>query len=191
MSLSECAAAAVHFPNRNVATPQGTLPLGLMMLCVGGSESNWNTNARGDYGLPGPQCDGYTSWGWLQIHSVHSGYLTRATGSDSPCVWANWLYDPLHTVQAATFLLGLRTSYTWQQIVGPGAPWQADEETWQQYLPAAKSAWQATVSVAGPPQPPLRLTATGVAVATAGLLAGGAVSFAVERHRHSSLARTG
>lgn len=102
MSLTACATVAVAtFPNRAVATTAGSLPLPVVMVAIAGAESGWRDNAAGDYGLPGPTCSGYTSWGLWQIHSVHSSYLLSVTGSYNPCYWAQWLYVPANCARAA------------------------------------------------------------------------------------------
>lgn len=108
MSLQDCTAAAVHTFRSStiVATPYGRFPLPVIMVAIAGAESAWSDIARGDYGLPGPQCGGYTSWGLWQIHSVHSAYLSRVTGSSNPCDWAAWLYVPVNNAAAAAAVMG-------------------------------------------------------------------------------------
>ncbi len=107
MALSDCAAAAVTtFPAVPVQTSLGSIPLPVVMVAIAGSESGWVDDAQGDYGLSGPSCSGYTSWGLWQIHSVHSAYLEGVTGSTDPCAWASWLYHPLNCAQAALALSG-------------------------------------------------------------------------------------
>lgn len=143
MAIQDCAAVALAtFSNVPIRTPQGTFPLPIVMVAIAGAESAWVDNSRGDYGLSGPTCQGYTSWGLWQIHSVHSAYLTRVTGSANPCTWANWLYDPAHNAQAALAVLGsnldLEAWTTWQT----GA-----------YLHYLRQAQDAVASVSASPAP--------------------------------------
>lgn len=144
MSLQTDAAVALSvFPHTLIDTPQGKLPLPVVMVSIGGAESGWNDQAQGDFGLPGPSCDKYTSWGWLQIHSVHSAYLTRMTGSSNPCAWANWLYDPTNCAQAALAVLGS------QLDLNAWTTWQTG--AYLKYIDQAQSAVaEATVTKQGP-----------------------------------------
>ena len=136
MSLVQCAAAAAGvFPGQSVSTTAGSLPLPVVMVAIGGAESGWNVTARGDYGVGGPNCGGYTSWGWLQIHGVHSAYLEAQTGSANPCVWASWLYDPAHCAAAALAVY---------QSQGLGAWSTYQDGRWRQYVAQASGATQAS-----------------------------------------------
>lgn len=145
MSLSTCAAAALAvFPNATVSTTEGQLPLPAVMLAIGGAESGWDVGAQGDYGLSGPSCHGYTSWGWLQIHAVHAAYLQSVTGSASPCAWATWLFDPTNCARAALAVLGAGPDYDL-------AAWTTyTNGQWRQYLAQARGALASAVVV--PPQ---------------------------------------
>jgi hypothetical protein len=120
VSIQDAAQAAVTtFPEALVQTPDGTFPLPVVMVAIAGAESGWDDSAQGDYGLGGPSCGGYTSWGLWQVHNVHAAYLTQQTGSSDPCVWARWLYDPANNAAAAWALLsgdvpgGLSNWTTW------------------------------------------------------------------------------
>ena len=107
MAIQDCAVVAIKtFGTRQVTTPRGVFPLRVVMVAIAGAESSWNNGSQGDYGLSGPNCHGYTSWGLWQINSVHSAYLTRMTGSSNPCDWATWLYDPANNATAALAVLG-------------------------------------------------------------------------------------
>lgn len=173
MSIEACAAAAVSgFPNRQVRTPVGSLPLGLFMLSIGGPESHWDTQAQGDsvselsaYQVAHPgikvyfppswaTCGGFSAWGWLQINWSHYGYLKARSGGSTACTWAQWLYNPGHTVAAAMQLIGLRSSYDYAQIVGTAGPWSGDGPVWQHYLPQAQTAWNAALTQAQQSVPP-------------------------------------
>lgn len=97
-----CAEAALAvFGTSKIETPHGDYILPVVMTAIAGAESGWIADRNGDKDLPGPNCDGYTSWGLWQIHSVHSAYLTAQTGSSDPCVWAKWLSDPTNNAKAA------------------------------------------------------------------------------------------
>ena len=135
MSLAACAsAAAAVFPAVTIQTTAGPLPLRDTMLSIGGAESSWNPNAQGDRGLAGPSCAGFTSWGWLQIHSVHAAYLQAVTGSANACAWAAWLYNPTHCARAALAVLGSGPSYDL------GAWTTYSDGRWLGYLPQAQRA---------------------------------------------------
>jgi hypothetical protein len=199
VSLQQCAAAAIRFPNRTITTPQGSLPFGLVMLCIGGPESNWNVMAQGDtiasleayqartgvrVSLPPPWavCHGASAWGWLQINWSHYGYIRQQTGSSDPCAWAAWLYNPYNTVAAAIDMLG--SAPTYKQIFS-SAGWLADEGLWANYLPQAQPAWEAALAVTPTqaPPPPVKPTAGGLAIAAGGLAVGGVGLLALEVHR--------
>lgn len=151
MSLAQCAsAAAAVFPAVTVQTTAGPLPLRDALLAIGGAESSWDTRAQGDRGLAGPSCNGFTSWGWLQIHSVHAAYLQAVTGSASACAWAAWLYDPVNCARAALAVY---------QSQGLGAWTTYQDGRWLAYLSQARQA------LAAPVTPPAG-TGTGVAVST-------------------------
>jgi hypothetical protein len=144
VSLQDAAQAAVAtFPDVPIRTPAGTFPLPVVMVAIAGAESGWDDAAQGDYGLGGPSCHGYTSWGLWQIHNVHAAYLEQVTGSSDPCVWAAWLYDPYHNAQAALVLLdddpqaGLSNWTTW------------NNGTYLQYLGQAQQAVAAVAAQGG------------------------------------------
>ena len=139
MSIAQCAAAAVLvFPAAAVPTTAGSLSLPVVMVAIGGAESSWNPAAAGDAGLPGPSCAGYTSWGWLQVHSVHAAYLEGVTGSADPCAWATWLYDPVHCAQAALAVYQGQGLGAWSSYTDGG--WQANIAAAQQAVTAALAA---------------------------------------------------
>lgn len=161
MGIAECAAAAAAvFGQAIVHTDtQGDLPLGLVMLCIGGPESGWDPTAQGDTprelesaGYPPPpwnmtcpqgSSNGSSAWGWLQINWSHHEYLTEQSGSDSPCAWYHWLSDPAHCAQAALALIGTADSYDESQITG--GPWLADRGKWEAQLPKVRPFWDAAV----------------------------------------------
>lgn len=120
------------FPAVTAQTTAGPLPLRAVMLAIGGAESSWDTHAQGDKGLAGPSCGGFTSWGWLQIHSVHAAYLQAVTGSASACAWATWLYNPTNCATAALAVLG--PSYDF------GAWTTYQDGRWLAYLSQARQA---------------------------------------------------
>ena len=114
MSLQQAAQAVAQiFPDVMITTPQGTREsLQAVMLAIAGQESGWDATQHGDaVGAPNcstcvpPDCQGYTSWGYFQIHFyAWQGYLKQVTGSDLPCDWASWLAIPLHSAQAGWYL---------------------------------------------------------------------------------------
>lgn len=126
MAIAQIAQAAqAVFPTTPVETSAGRLSLRTVMLAIAGAETggSYNAGAAGDCGLPGPSCgpcddggEGATSWGAWQIHSVHSAYLERATGSSDPCAWRTFLSDPVNCARAALAVydgqgLGAWTTY--------------------------------------------------------------------------------
>ena len=121
MSIAQAAsAAATTFPFVNVVTPYGTYALPVVMTAIGGAETGgtFDPAAAGDYGLGGPSCNGYTSWGLWQIHNVHASYLEGVTGSSDPCQWASWLSVPANCARAALAIYqsqGLGAWTTWQE----------------------------------------------------------------------------
>ena len=148
MSLRSCAAAAVAaFPSVTVDTTAGSLPLPVVMVAIAGAESTWTDNAAGDYGLAGPSCGGYTSWGLWQIHSVHSAYLESVTGSTNPCTWASWLYVPANCAAAALAVYqsqGLGAWTTYQD-----GRWQANIAKAQAAIAAASAPQSGSVTLTG------------------------------------------
>lgn len=178
MGIADCATAAIKvFPNVTIQTAAGALPYPVVMVAIGGAESGWNASAAGDYGLAGPACGGATSWGWLQVHSVHAAYLQQQTGSTSPCVWASWLYDPLHNAQAALALVG--ASPTQQGLANTWTTFAGGE--WTAHIAAAQSAVTAAYQAAGggttggtnppPPQRTAALALGGLALAAVAVAA--------------------
>ena len=133
-----CAEAALAvFGTSKIETPHGTYILPVVMVAIAGAESSWIADQNGDKGLPGPECEGYTSWGLWQIHSVHSTWLTEQTKSTDPCVWARWLSDPANNAKAAVAIYegqGLNAWTTYQTGAYLG------------YLPAAQAAVAATIA---------------------------------------------
>ena len=167
MSIQQCAAAVVQVIPASVMvqTSVGLVSLREVFLAIGGVESRWVTTAAGDsvaelhafaaahpgvrvgYPPSWATCNGYSSWGWLQINWIHYAYLASVPGSTSPCVWASWLFDPVHCAQAA---------YALYQGAGL-APWAPDMAgPWLQYLPQAQAAVAAArrSSTGGTPAPP-------------------------------------
>lgn len=120
---------AAVFPDTIITTPQGThLPLRVVMLSIGGVESHWNATAQGDYlgtcsGCTPPDCGGYTSFGYFQVHlGAWASYLAQVTGSSDPCAWATWLKNGRHNTEAAWHLYQAA-----QKAFGSGLqPWAPD-----------------------------------------------------------------
>lgn len=133
MSIQDAAAAAVkYFPWVPVATPDGAYPLPVVMVAIAGGESGWRNNAQGDCNYyDAPRCNGCTSFGLWQIRTVHGDYLRRQTGSNDPCVWANWLFNPDNNARAAKALYD-----------GAGlTPWTVwNKGTYRAYLGHAQAA---------------------------------------------------
>ena len=132
MSLAQAAQAVAQvFPDVIITTPQGTREsLRAVMLAIAGQESGWDAAAHGDaVGAPNcstcvpPDCNGYTSWGYFQVHFYSwQSYLKQVTGSDLPCDWASWLAIPVHSAQA-----GWTLYQTAQAQFGNGLqPWWPD-----------------------------------------------------------------
>jgi len=105
MSFQDAVNAASIFPTTPITTPSGTYPLNVVMVAIAGAESSYQNDAKGDYGLGGPTCDGSTSWGLWQIHNSHSQYLTQMTGSSNPCDWENWCFNPNNNAKAALAII--------------------------------------------------------------------------------------
>lgn len=150
MSIQECATAAIQvFPSTIlIPTRSGRYPLPVVMVAIAGPQSGWNPAIAGDpLGESGctscvpPDCHGYTSWGLWQIHNSTRTFLIAQTHSTEACVWAQWLYDPVHNAQAAYYL------YQQQGLVGAwgGANGQWDTDAVQAALPAAQAAVQAAL----------------------------------------------
>lgn len=153
MGIGDAAAVAqALFPATVVATPEGDLPLPLVMVAIAGAESGWDARAAGDSGLPGPHCTGMahgrpvvaaTSWGLWQIHNVHGDFLRRATGSEDPCAWAEWLYEPGNNARAALHVLGpdpQRGLVNWSTWGGPWTPWPPGHGPYRAHIAAATAA---------------------------------------------------
>lgn len=142
MSLSACAAAAVAtFPAATVSTTAGSLPLPVVMVAIAGAESGWHARAQGDplsiYRDGGASeaaysCGGYTSEGLWQVNMpAHYPYLASATGSTSPCYWAQWLWSPQNNAKAALAVY---------QSQGLGAWTTYQDGRWQSHIDAAQAA---------------------------------------------------
>jgi hypothetical protein len=131
MALRDALTAAMAFPAVSVRTAAGILPLRQVMVAIAGAETagSWNPAAVGDYGDPGPNCGGYTSWGLWQIHNIHAAYLTAATGSSSACVWARWLSNPVNNAAAALAVYRGQGLSAWSTYTGG---------QWMEYLQAAQ-----------------------------------------------------
>ncbi len=136
MAIGEAASAArAVFPPAPIATPDGLLPLPAVMVAIAGAESGWDCRCAGDGGLRGPHCRGMaggrpveaaTSWGLWQTYNVHAGFLREAAGSEDPCAWAEWLYDPRNNAQAALHVLG----GDFQRRLAHGSTWGGRRTTW-------------------------------------------------------------
>lgn len=149
MSITTDARAALAtWSGRTVAG----MDLPTVMLAIGGAESGWNDQEQGDkdidiqYGT----CQGYTSWGWLQVHNVHARALTAAAGSSDPCAWAKWLYDPDNCAAFANQLIPAgqaltaaqlgRTWTTWWSTDGGQTSAGYGQGAYRLYLPQAIAA---------------------------------------------------
>jgi hypothetical protein len=135
MSLAQAAQAAVQvFPPAIQVT----------MVAIAGAESGWDPTAAGDpcAANPGvPCCDGFTSFGLWQIHTVHADLLRQLTGSADPCAWRAWLSDPVHNAVAA---------YAVYRRQGFGAWTVYQTGAYTRYLSAAQAAVaQARVGAGG------------------------------------------
>jgi hypothetical protein len=142
MSFQDAVNAASIFPNVPIQTPNGTYPLPVVMVAIAGAESSYQNDAKGDYGLGGPTCDGSTSWGLWQIHNVHSQYLTQVTGSSNPCDWENWCFNPNNNAKAALAIInGFPSPLSALQNA-----WYTDWKTgsYVQYLGKAQQAMNST-----------------------------------------------
>ena len=187
MSIQQCAAAVVQVipADATVQTSAGQVSLREVFLCIGGPESNWNPQAAGDsvaslqaYAAahPGVQvyyppswatCNGESAWGWLQINWSHYLYLKSVTGSQEPCQWSAWLYNPVNCARAA---------YVLYQSAGL-SPWGADMAgPWLQYRGQAQAAL-ASIQTSSPSAPDTGTT-TRVTV-TPGVVLGGAAAILV------------
>jgi hypothetical protein len=167
-----------------VQTSVGLVSLREVFLAIGGVESRWVTTAAGDsvaelhafaaahpgvrvgYPPSWATCNGYSSWGWLQINWSHYPYLESVTGSTSACDWAAWLYDPVHCAQAAYGL-----------YLGAGlSPWAPDMAgPWLQYRAQAKAALTPSTAVVSPPTDTAPPPTTRVSVAPSVVLGGAAL----------------
>ncbi len=151
MSIQQCAAVAkAVFPDVPIVTRLGTYSLPAVMVAIAWGQSRWEPRQAGDpLGEPGcsscvpPDCLRYTSWGLWQIHNNWHAYLTAVTGSHDPCIWATWLYDPLHSAQAAYYVYAhsgtsptARLDNAWGGALG----------SWEALIPASVLA-QAVVAV--------------------------------------------
>ena len=176
MSIQTCAAASLSTWSMgvSVATPQGSLPLPVVMVAIAGAESGWVSTAAGDAGLDAGYglCNGYSSWGLWQIHNVHASYLTQVTGSQSPCAWAQWLSSPVHNAQAAEALTGSSPSSaalasTWTTYANG---------SWAASIPAAQAAVSQALAATAPrvstPSGGLLAAPAGGALIAVGALAG-------------------
>lgn len=146
--IQACALAAVRtFPNVTVHTPQGAVNLRILMVAIAGHESGWVATAQGDYGLGGPNCHGYTSWGFWQVHNVWGTYLEQVTHSTNPCTWYHWLSIPANAAAAAWHIYQTQGLDAWNPDIQGGA--------WLRYQAQAAAAVQAVsgrgTSTATPP----------------------------------------
>ena len=153
MALSDAVLAAqAVFGATPIQTPDGEHSLVAVMVAIAGAESGWDPRCAGDAGLKGPSCDGMalgrsvagaTSWGLWQIHNVHADFLRASTGSDDPCAWAEWLYDPVNNAKAALHVLGPdpgRGLQNWSTWGGRWAPAPAGHGRYRQHLAEAAAA---------------------------------------------------
>lgn len=147
MSIQQTAQAAVAvFPRSSITTSQGVLPLRVVMVAISGAETGgtWDPSAVGDpcTAYPSlPCCQGGTSFGLWQIHTVHSAYLTRITGSSNACDWLAWLSTPKNCAIAA---------YNIYQSQGLNAWSTYANGSWAAHIAAARSAVQAAENATAP-----------------------------------------
>ena len=96
MSIEDAARVALRFWEFGDA---------VKMVAIAGAESGWRNDARGDplsyfhnqgiYSYDAYDCEGYLSFGlWQIFQGVHYATLRSLTGSDAPCVWRDWLFNP-------------------------------------------------------------------------------------------------
>lgn len=134
MSLQSAAQAALAvFSSQSLA---------VTMTAIAGAESGWSDGALGDCGLSGPSCEGCTSFGLWQIHTIHSNYLTAVTGSSQPCMWYQWLSTPENCAQAALAVYNSQ---------GLGAWTTYQNGAYKQHLAQAQSAIDALVASSSSP----------------------------------------
>ena len=169
MSLAQAAQAVAQvFPDVLITTPQGTREsLRAVMLAIAGQESSWNAAEHGDaVGSPNcstcvpPDCNGYTSWGYFQVHFYSwQSYLKQVTGSDLPCDWASWLAIPVHSAQAGWYLyqvaqaqFGNGLQPWWPDVAGGYASFPhvtTSNPPYLKYLAQAKAALAALPTTTG------------------------------------------
>lgn len=121
VSVAKVALQAFPF-TVTIQTPRGQMPLPIVMTAVAGAESSFVPTNRGDYGLRGPACNGYTSFGLWQVHLRSWGdVIARVSGipATNPCGQAQWLDQPANCARMAKIILGsnpqagLRNWSTW------------------------------------------------------------------------------
>lgn len=163
--IQQCATAVAEvFPDILITTPQGQrLPLRRVMVAVAGVETGWDIQRPGDRvgscsTCHYPDCDGWTSFGWWQEHLPSwAPYLRQITGSDRPCVWAQWLKTPhgsaqaaWHSYQTAQREFGHGLQPWWPDVAGPyGTPLRVTNPH-PKYLDHLSAAQQALAEAAAP-----------------------------------------
>ncbi len=145
-------AARAVFPPTPIETPDGTHSLITVMVAIAGAESDWDPRTAGDPGLRGASCTGMargrlvldaTSWGLWQIHNCHADFLRARTGTEDPCRWADWLYDPLHNALAAQHILGSDPQHglaNWSTWGGRWTSWLVGHGPYRKHLAEAAAA---------------------------------------------------
>lgn len=190
MSIQQTAQAAVAvFPPSSITTSQSVLPLRVVMVAISGAETGgtWDPSAVGDpcTAYPSlPCCQGGTSFGLWQIHTVHSAYLTRITGSSNACDWLAWLSTPKNCAIAAYNIYESQGLNAWSTYA---------DGSWTPHIAAARSAVQAAeqqasapgiAAVVTPTRPILSRPVVGWGLVGLAAIAGGLTVLAVEADGH-------
>lgn len=90
-------------------------PTALVMTAIAGAESEFDNTKLGDY-LPRrtPNCRGYTSVGWWQIHMPAWASTLRRMGAPADgCRMAEWLMVPINNLRAAQEVLRQQGFEAW------------------------------------------------------------------------------
>jgi len=168
MSIAaEAQAALALWGGRTVAG----MDLPTVMLAIGGAESGWTDDAAGDRVWQGHACNGYESWGWLQINmNAHWDFLPDTAGVTDPCAVARWLSDPVNAARAADLVIGnpaqdlpasaLHPWTTWWSTDGGRTNAGDGNGSWRYHLSRAQQA--IAVSQAAPLAAPTPAAAPGV-----------------------------
>lgn len=123
LSSEQIASLLVNRIDDNMAT---------IMVAIAIAESGGNSEAQGDRFGGKYSCNDYTSFGLWQIHMpAHYDKLERHTGSNDPCVWAEWLKDPHSNAEVALEILATQGLTAWSTY---------NSGTYETYLSIAEDA---------------------------------------------------